>query len=282
MDKNTKFGVLYIVATPIGNLEDISKRAINILSSVDLCAAEDTKKSRVLFNAHNIKTKITSYEKFSESSKLKYLIEVLKSGKSIALISDAGTPLISDPGYLLVKKAHKEKIKVIPIPGPSSLISALSVSGLPLDKFIFHGFVPRQKAAQTEFIKKILSNLETSVFFESKTRILPFLERLFEIDPNRNIFVAREMTKLYETFYKGKVYEILDLFKLNQDSIKGEFVLVIEGKNKQETKDFLNEEQIQILHILEKGMKKKDVANLASKSFGINKKLIYNLIVNKN
>tara|TARA_Y100000590_G_scaffold224010_2_gene253379 strand:+ start:182 stop:1036 length:855 start_codon:yes stop_codon:yes gene_type:complete len=282
MDKNTKFGVLYIVATPIGNLDDISKRALKILSSVDLCAAEDTKKSRILFNAYNIKTKITSYEKFNESKKLQYLISFLKSGKSIALISDAGTPLISDPGYLLVKKAHRVKIKVVPVPGPSSLISALSVSGLPLDKFVFYGFAPRQRTAQVKFLKKVLANQETSVFFESKVRILSFLKSLFEVDPDRNIFVAREMTKLYETFYSGKVYEILELFKLNKESIKGEFVLVIEGKRKQEIQDLLNEDQLEILNILEKHMKKKDAASLIAKSFGSNKKSIYNLIAKKN
>ena len=140
MSKNTKFGVLYIVATPIGNLEDISKRAVNCLSSVDFCATEDTRKSKILMNKYNINTRLVSYHNFSEKQKLKYMISNLKDGLNIALISDAGTPLISDPGYLLVKAAQEESIQVIPIPGPSSLISALSVSGFPSDKFIFYGF----------------------------------------------------------------------------------------------------------------------------------------------
>ena len=147
MGKNTKFGVLYIVATPIGNLEDISNRAVSILSNVSLCAAENTRNSKKLINKYNISTKLISYHKFSEESKLGFFISQLKLGNDIALISDAGTPLISDPGYLLVNKAIKEGVKVIPIPGPSSLIAALSVSGLALDKFVFYGFYRRQKKA---------------------------------------------------------------------------------------------------------------------------------------
>ena len=154
MDKNTKFGSLYIVATPIGNLDDISKRALDCLREVDLCAAEDTRISKKLFRKYDIQTNIISYHQFSEKEKLVKFIDKLKQGKNIALISDAGTPLISDPGFLLVRAAREEKIPVIPVPGPSSLTSALSVSGIPSHEFIFKGFPHRQRKARDIFIEE--------------------------------------------------------------------------------------------------------------------------------
>ena len=281
MSKNTKFGVLYIVATPIGNLEDISKRAVSTLSNVSLCAAENTRNSKKLMNKYNIRTKLISYHKYSEESKLGFFISQLKLGNDIALISDAGTPLISDPGYLLVNKAIKEGVMVIPIPGPSSLIAALSVSGLPLDKFVFYGFPPRQKKAQKSFLKKIVSDAKTSVVFESKSRIKGFLKTLAEMSPDRNIFLAREMTKLYETFYKGSVRKVLDEISSDEKAVKGEFVLVIEGKAKEEDQVFLNREQEKVLEILMKTMKKNDALSLASKSFGLKKNSLYKLTLKR-
>ncbi len=281
MRKNTKFGVLYIVATPIGNLEDISKRAVNTLSNVSLCAVENTRNSKKLMNKYNIQTKLISYHKYSEESKLSLFISKLKSGSDIALISDAGTPLISDPGYLLVNQAIDEGIKVVPIPGPSSLISALSVSGLPAERFVFYGFPPRQKKALKDFLMKIVSDEKTSIVFEAKSRIKKSLKTLAEISPDRNIFLAREMTKLYETFYKGSVREVLEEISLNQNEVKGEFVLVIEGNTKGEDRIFLNKEQEKILDILMQSMKKNDVLNLASRSFGVKRNSLYKLMLKR-
>tara|TARA_Y100000590_G_scaffold164243_1_gene188190 strand:+ start:2378 stop:3226 length:849 start_codon:yes stop_codon:yes gene_type:complete len=282
MVKNTKFGVLYIVATPIGNLQDISKRALNTLNNVDLCAAEDTRKSKVLLNKYNLEKKLISYHKFSEKKKLDLLISFLKEGKDLALISDSGTPLISDPGYLLVKRALEEQITVSPIPGPSSLISALSVSGFATDAFVFYGFAPRQIKAKELFIKSLIVDKKTSIVFESKKRIIPFLEKLSELSPDRNIFIAREMTKLHETFYKGKANHVLEELILNEEQIKGEFVLIIEGNREANNELFLSNEQEAVLKILMEKMNRKEALSLASKSFGISKNLIYKLLLKEN
>ena len=282
MVKNTKFGVLYIVATPIGNLQDISKRALNTLNNVDLCAAEDTRKSKILLNKYNLEKKLISYHKFSEKKKLDLLISFLKEGKDLALISDSGTPLISDPGYLLVKRALEEQITVSPIPGPSSLISALSVSGFATDAFVFYGFAPRQIKAKELFIKSLIVDKKTSIVFESKKRIIPFLEKLSELSPDRNIFIAREMTKLHETFYKGKANHVLEELILNKEQIKGEFVLIIEGNKEVNNELFLSNEQEAVLKILMEKMNRKEALSLASKSFGISKNLIYKLLLKEN
>ena len=279
MSKNTKFGVLYIVATPIGNLEDISKRALNCLSSVDFCAAEDTRKSKILMNKYNITTRLVSYHNFSEKQKLKYLISNLKDGLNIALISDAGTPLISDPGYLLVKAAQEESIQVIPIPGPSSLISALSVSGFPSDKFIFYGFPPKQQKAKQSFMKSLVSENRTSIVFESKRRIKDFLVNLEGLCPGRKVFIAREMTKLHETFYRGEINKVISEISLDENSLKGEFVIVVEGIKEVKKEILLTNDQAKVLEIILEKMKKKEALSLASKVFGIKKNSLYKFIL---
>ena len=282
MPKNTKFGALYIVATPIGNLEDISRRGLMTLSKVHLCAAENTKNSKKLMKKYNLSTPLVSYHKFSEESKLNFLISTLKSGEDVGLISDAGTPLISDPGYLLVNKALEEGIKVIPIPGPSSLIAALSVSGMPLDKFIFYGFPPKKKKALETFLEKLDMSDKTSIIFETKLRIIGFLEALAEINPNREIFVAREMTKLHESFYRGTVLKVIEELSSQKNALRGEFVLVIGGNKKTISEDFLSKEQEKVTQVLLKSMKKNEALNLASKSFGIKKNSLYKLLLKEN
>ena len=279
MSKNTKFGVLYIVATPIGNLEDISKRALNCLSSVDFCAAEDTRKSKILMNKYNINTRLVSYHNFSEKRKLKYLISNLKDGLNIALISDAGTPLISDPGYLLVKAAQEESIQVIPIPGPSSLISALSISGFPSDKFIFYGFPPKQQKAKQSFMKSLALENRTSIVFESKRRIKDFLVNLEGLNPGRKVFIAREMTKLHETFYRGEINKVISEISFNKNSLKGEFVIVVEGIKEVKKDILLSDDQAKVLEIILEKMKKKEALSLASKVFGLKKNSLYKFIL---
>ena len=270
MNKNTKLGTLYIVATPIGNLNDISHRALEILSKVDICAAEDTRKSNILFRSYEIKTRLVSYHKYSEHKKLDYFISKLKSGKDVALISDAGTPLISDPGYLLVKKARKLSIKVIPIPGSSSLTAAISVSGLPINRFTFYGFLPRRIKAKRELIEFMANDTNTSIIFESAKRVEPFLKSLMEVCPEKEVFIAREMTKKYESYYSGQTYKL-----------KGEFVIVIKGSIDKEKSSLMNKDERRILKILLENMKKKDALLLASKIFGINKNSIYKDILRK-
>ncbi len=282
MPKNTKFGALYIVATPIGNLDDISKRGLMILDKVHLCAAENTKNSKKLLKKYNLSTPLVSYHKYSEGSKLNFLISTLKSGEDVGLISDAGTPLISDPGYLLVNRALEEGIKVIPIPGPSSLIAALSVSGMPLDQFSFYGFPPKKKKALETFLEKLAVSNKTSIIFETKLRILGFLKALAEINPNREIFIAREMTKLHESFYRGSVIEVIEELSSQKNALRGEFVLVIAGSKKTISDDFLNKEQKKVIQVLLKSMKKNEALNLASKSFGIKKNSLYKLLLKEN
>ena len=278
MNKNTKLGTLYIVATPIGNLNDISHRALEILSKVDICAAEDTRKSNILFRSYEIKTRLVSYHKYSEHKKLDYFISKLKSGKDVALISDAGTPLISDPGYLLVKKARKLSIKVIPIPGSSSLTAAISVSGLPINRFTFYGFLPRRIKAKRELIEFMANDTNTSIIFESAKRVEPFLKSLMEVCPEKEVFIAREMTKKYESYYSGKAYQVLE--KISSE-LKGEFVIVIKGSIDKEKSSLMNKDERRILKILLENMKKKDALLLASKIFGINKNSIYKDILRK-
>jgi len=279
MPKNTKFGALYIVATPIGNLEDISKRGLMILDKVQLCAAENTKNSKKLFKKYNLSTPLVSYHKYSEESKLNFLISTLKSGKDVALISDAGTPLISDPGYLLVNKALEEGIRITPIPGPSSLITALSVSGMPLDKFTFYGFPPKKKKALETFLETLDVSDKTSIIFETKLRILSFLETLKKINPKKEIFLAREMTKLHESFYRGSVASVIEQLSSQKDALRGEFVLVIGSNKKTASKDFLTNEQEKVIQVLLKSMKTNEALNLASKSFGIKKNSLYKLLL---
>ena len=282
MDKNTKFGSLYIVATPIGNLDDISKRALDCLREVDLCAAEDTRISKKLFRKYDIQTNIISYHQFSEKEKLVKFIDKLKQGKNIALISDAGTPLISDPGFLLVREAREEKIPVIPVPGPSSLTSALSVSGIPSHEFIFKGFPPRQRKARDIFIEELFSEERTSIVFESKRYIIKFLSDLSNLDPTRIVFVAREMTKLHESFYRGKLKDVLRELKSQDEFLRGEFVLIIQGRLMFENDYKLNDAQKEILKILSLKKSKKETARLASKAFKLKKNYLYEYLIKEN
>ena len=219
------YGVLYIVATPIGNLNDISDRAKQTLSDVKFIAAEDTRVSKKILNKYQIENQMIVYNNFNESKKLNKVLSLLKEGHDIALISDAGTPCISDPGYLIVNACRKEKINVISIPGPSSLISALSISGLPSDSFYFEGFLPKKKGRKTKF--KFLSSLPSSVvIFESPKRIPKTLLDIKKYMNNERIIsVHREITKVYEEAFWGSVDDAIDYF--SNKTCKGEFVIII-------------------------------------------------------
>jgi len=216
---------LYIVATPIGNLADITLRALDTLKSVDLIACEDTRVTKHLLDHYQITTPTISYHQHSQVGKIDFLIDHLRQGKNLALVSDAGTPGISDPGGLLVQAAIKEGIKVEPIPGPSAVATALSVCGFSADKFLFLGFLPHKKGRQT-LIKKIQDSECTVIVYESVHRIEKLLNELSGLD--RPIVVCRELTKKFETIYRGSVSEVLE--RLKNDKVKGEFVVVIEGK----------------------------------------------------
>ncbi len=219
------YGILYIVATPIGNLSDISDRAKEVLSEVNLIAAEDTRVSRKILKKFTINNKMMVYNNFNESRQVNKIVELLKEGNNIALVSDAGTPCISDPGYLLVNECRKNDINVLSIPGPSSLISALSTSGLPSDSFYFEGFLPKKKGRKTKF--EFLNTLPcTIVIFESPRRVLKTLSNIKEyMGDERIISIHREMTKMYEEVFLGTIPESIDYFSNKKP--KGEFVLVL-------------------------------------------------------
>ena len=219
---------LYIVATPIGNLRDLTFRAREILESVDLIACEDTRHSAILLNYYGIKKPVISFHSHSGVTKTDKIIEYLKNGKNVALISDAGTPGISDPGYVLVQAALKNGIAVIPMPGASAIITALCASGLPTDKFLYLGFLPVKKGRQT--LLKSLSDIPyTIVFYESPHRLMRTLSDLKQyLKPDTNIVVAKELTKIYETFSRGTLADIIE--KLPTGQPKGEYVILLNSK----------------------------------------------------
>ena len=220
-------GTLYIISTPIGNLEDITFRAVRILSEVDCIAAEDTRRARILLNHYHIKNQLTSYFEHNEKTKTTTLIDLLKAGKNVALISEAGTPTISDPGYRVIAEAIKHTIPIVPIPGACAAITALSVSGLPVHKFAFEGFLPPKTGKRKTLFKKLTEEERTLIFYESPYRICAALKDMIEILGDRKAVFAREITKLYEEILRGKLTEILEI--LENRKIKGEITLLVEG-----------------------------------------------------
>jgi 16S rRNA (cytidine1402-2'-O)-methyltransferase len=228
MKKNhsaTASGILYLVATPLGNLEDITLRALKTLTEVDLIAAEDTRKSKKLLNHYQIKTPLTSYFEHTSFKKTQSLLSQLKRGKDIALISEAGTPSISDPGYKLTKRAIENSINVIPIPGASALIAALSASGLPTHSFIFEGFIPRKHGKRKNLFLSLHDQPRTLIFYESPRRLLSTLKDLFEVLGDRHIVIARELTKVFEEMIRGRTSEVIA--HLEDKTIKGEITILV-------------------------------------------------------
>jgi 16S rRNA (cytidine1402-2'-O)-methyltransferase len=219
--------VLYVIATPIGNLEDISLRALRLLQEVKLIAAEDTRTTRHLLNAHNIKTPLTSYHEHSKRAKLDYLLNYLEK-EDLALVSEAGTPGLSDPGYELIVAAIEHGISVVPIPGASAVITALVVSGLPTDQFIYLGFLPRRKGQRQRLLSSIVDEPRTIVAFETPHRLGEALSDIGEILGNRRLSVCRELTKVHEEVFRGRVSQAREHFA----EPRGEFSLVIEGKTR--------------------------------------------------
>jgi 16S rRNA (cytidine1402-2'-O)-methyltransferase len=227
-----KKGALYVVATPIGNREDISLRALKILRDVDLIAAEDTRKSGKFLSHHRIKNRLVSYHEHNEKKRTPELLGKLLQGTSIALVSNAGTPCVSDPGYRLVEAAITHKISVIPVPGPSAATTAMSASGLPTDSFVFIGFPPPKKGRRIKFVNELAVEPRTLIFYESPKRILAFLEEVVSHMGDRPAVLAREMTKLHEEFIRGSVSEILEIIRARPET-KGECTLLIAGRQEE-------------------------------------------------
>jgi len=269
-----KKGILYIVATPIGNLEDISLRAIRTLKEVNLIAAEDTRHTRKLLNACKISTSLISLHEHNEKEKSELIISKINSGMNVAYVSDAGTPCVSDPGHYLIGFAHDENIRVIPIPGPSAIITALSASGFSADSFLFCGFMPARENKRRKFMESLKDEERTIVFYESPMRFLDSLKTLQEVLGNREIVMARELTKIFEEVKRGKISEFL----ADKAKLKGEITIIIQGEQKapvtltdeeiiSKLKSFLKNKQLSL---------RDAVAEVVSQT-GISKKKVYDL-----
>jgi 16S rRNA (cytidine1402-2'-O)-methyltransferase len=269
-------GVLYIVGTPIGNLEDLSIRAQKILQSVSAVACEDTRQSSKLMAAAGAHRPLLSLHEHNESQRCQELVDRIRNGEDIALISDAGTPLISDPGYRLVEAAVAAGLKVSPIPGASAVLSALSVSGLPTDQFAFLGFLPHKTVARRKVLEQWAQIEATLVCFESPHRILESLEDLAAIWPTRAIAACRELTKIHEEILRGTAEEICSQLKA-RPAIKGEFTLVIDRGSATIPANPLNiKEEVQ--RLLDSGLSRMEAIKLAAKQAGLNKRAAYDLL----
>ncbi len=266
-------GKIYLVATPIGNLEDITLRALRILKEVDLIAAEDTRNTLKLLNRYEISKPLVSYHRHNEEVKVDNLINKLKDGQSIAIVSDAGTPGISDPGEVVVKEAIKNNIDVVPIPGACAAINALICSGLDTKEFAFMGFLPLNKKLRKEKLNEIKKETKTLVIYEAPHKLKNTLQDLKEIVEDRKIVLARELTKIHEEYIRGNIDEIIQ----KSENLKGEMIILIEGAKKQEEQCSLNnlslEEHYKYYENL--GLEKKEIIKRVSKDRGVNKNEIY-------
>ena len=227
MNTSIKSGTLYIVSTPIGNLEDITIRAVRVLSEVDIIAAEDTRKTKILLAHYKISKPLVSYFSYNEHKRIPKILDALKAGQSVALVSEAGTPGISDPAVGIVRAALAERLPVVAIPGPTAFLPALITSGLPSDKFVFVGFLP-QKKGRHSYLGQLSRERKTVIIYESPHRLLKTLSEILNIFGDRKISVSRELTKMFEEIVHGSITESIEHF--SKSRIRGEFVLVIEGK----------------------------------------------------
>lgn len=272
-DKISK-GKLYIVATPIGNKDDITLRAVKVLGEVDLVAAEDTRETGKLLAYHKIKNNLISYHEHNETRRAPELIYKLEKGLSIALVSDAGTPSVSDPGYRLINEAIAENIRIIPVPGVSAATAALSVAGLATDSFIFIGFTAKKKEKRQKQLMKLADENKTIIFYESPRRILSFLDEIIEIMGDRYAVLAREMTKRYEEFIRGLLSEIKNNLQ-KRSSIKGEITLLIAGNDSSArvSMDTVRADIVKCLKVEETRLS--ELVRILSKKYDIPKNIIY-------
>ena len=272
-------GILYVVATPLGNLEDITRRALRVLAEVDLIAAEDTRHSRKLLQHYAIATPMTSYYDEVERRKAPHLVEQLLQGKSIALISDAGTPGIADPGYHLVGAAIAAGIRIEPIPGPSALAAALGVGGLPTDRFVFEGFVPAKAGARAKFFQRLQDEERTIIVYEAARRLVVCLEDLRAILGDRSIAIARELTKMFEEMLRGRVDELLPVLRERTQTIElpGEITLVIGGRPASAVEVDRDELRATIQRMRAQGRTLKEIARTLAPDVGLSVREVYQL-----
>ena len=277
-------GTLYIVATPIGNLEDITQRALRVLGEVDLVACEDTRRTRVLLNHFGIKTKTISYHEHNERERAAEICKLLASGKNVALVSDAGTPLINDPGFRVANAAIEWQMPVVPIPGPTAFVSALVASGLPSDQFYFAGFLPARANARRAKLEELSTIPATLIFYEAPHRINATLKDALETLGNRRAAVARELTKIHEEISRGSLEELADRYSMTQ--ARGEMVLIIGGEagepNEGSSLSSENKEGSLIKRVGElesTGLDAKAALKRAAREFGLKRAEAYRLMV---
>ncbi len=276
----TEKGCLYIVATPIGNLEDITRRAVAVLGEVDAIAAEDTRHSRSLLQHLGLNTPLIALHEHNETAAAEKVVTRLRNGEAVALVSDAGTPLISDPGFILVREARRAGIPVIPVPGASSILAALSCSGLPTDRFIFEGFLPAKAGARRKRLNELAGEQRTQVYFEAPHRIEACLSAMCEtFGAARQAVVARELTKTWETFLTGTLAELLEQVRADANQSRGEIVVVVAGHEKQAQMDA---EAQRLLDVLLEELPLKQASALAAKFTGLNKKQLYQAGLDRN
>ena len=266
---------LYIVATPIGNLGDITARAIEVLRTVDLIAAEDTRHSARLLQHFGITTRMTPYHDFSDDARVESLLSLVQAGQSIALISDAGTPLISDPGYRLVQRAKQQNIRVVPIPGVCAITTALSAAGLPSDRFAFEGFPAAKRTGRLKHYQSLVQETRTLIFYESPHRILESLDDMVEVfGAQRDAVVCRELTKTFETLHGATLGELQSWIREDPNRQRGEFVLLVRGAVVVQ-EEALNAEVLRMLEILLESLPLKQAAALTARISGVKKNLLY-------
>jgi len=278
-EKSLEPGTLYVVATPIGNLEDLSFRALRVLKQADLIAAEDTRHTRKLCNNYAINTPLTSYYAHNEETKVDRIVEQLQSAKTVALVSDAGTPAISDPGYLLVTRCRDAGIPVLAIPGPSAVISALSISGLPSERFCFAGFLPAKSSLRRRFLEGLQEETQTVVCYESPRRLVKSLEIMQEVlGGERRVSVARELTKIHEEMISGTIPELIGHYK--EKGVRGEIVILISPAAQKVQKESVDEALIRVRD--ETGLPMKQVVKQVARQFGLPGSDVYKISLKLN
>jgi 16S rRNA (cytidine1402-2'-O)-methyltransferase len=266
-------GTLYIVATPIGNLEDITLRAIRVLKEADLIAAEDTRHTKHLLDRYGIETPLTSYHDHNKEEKAPILVARMLEGKSIALVSDAGTPGISDPGYFLINLALDQEVPIVPIPGAAAAVAALSISGLPTDRFVFEGFLPAKHLARLKRLRELSREERTIIFYEAPHKIVKAVEDLIAVLGDRRAAITRELTKIHEETIRWPLSEIL--VRLRTGSVKGEFTLVVRGFSPEPGKQDIDAAEYLRNLILHRGLSKKEAVAVAAQELGLPKKDLY-------
>ena len=269
-------GILYIVATPIGNLQDITQRALNTFAQVDLIAAEDTRHSGLLLSHYGIKKPFFALHDHNEQEKAHILVEKLKQGSNIALISDAGTPLISDPGFHLVRQCREAGIRVVPLPGACAAITALCASGIASDRFCFEGFLPAKNKARKDKLENIAEEDRTLIFYESTHRILDTLEDMQSVlGEERYIVLAREITKTWETITGNTIKNLREWLLEEPNRTKGEMVLIVEGKPKSDNNDEITSQVVKALELIAEDLPLKKAAAIVAELYGYKKNALY-------